>query len=237
MDAAIVIALIALAGSVLSTVATVFGAPALQARREGKEVLKRYEQPLLDAAYELQSRLYNILDGKFAFADTYVMGARKPRHKAAVETTLYVFAQFFGWQEIIRRDIQFLSFGRDRKTRTVEDLLTKVSETFLRDTPYGSQFMIWRVEQRGLGERMIITSDGERTCMGYATFVQKRSAMREWLQPIEEDLRHIGEGGRKRLIKLQNLLLELVWVLDPKHLHTPSSLEKIRPTSSRSKSP
>jgi hypothetical protein len=35
MDAAAVIALIALAGSIFSTLATVFGTPVLQARREG----------------------------------------------------------------------------------------------------------------------------------------------------------------------------------------------------------
>jgi hypothetical protein len=39
MNTAIVIALIALAGSVLSTIVTLFGAPALQARRDAKKFL------------------------------------------------------------------------------------------------------------------------------------------------------------------------------------------------------
>jgi hypothetical protein len=61
MNTAIVIALIALAGSVFSTIVTVFGAPALQARHDAKKALDNYREPLLAAAYELQARLYNIL--------------------------------------------------------------------------------------------------------------------------------------------------------------------------------
>jgi len=47
MNTAIVIALIALAGSVFSTIVTVFGAPALQARHDAKKALDNYREPLL----------------------------------------------------------------------------------------------------------------------------------------------------------------------------------------------
>src|SRR5438128_12283393 len=103
MDAAIVIALIALVGSVLSTVATVFGAPAFQARREARKVLDTYREPLLAAAYELQARLHNILCN--SFAEDYILGNKAKKQDAALQSTLYVFAQFFGWREIIRREI------------------------------------------------------------------------------------------------------------------------------------
>jgi hypothetical protein len=49
MNTAIVIALIALAGSVFSTIVTVFGAPALQARQDAKKALDNYCEPLLAA--------------------------------------------------------------------------------------------------------------------------------------------------------------------------------------------
>ena len=67
--------------------------------------------------------------------------------------------------------------------------------------------MIWRVEQRGIGECMIVTSDGKSTCMGFATFVGQRAKMAEWLDPLERDLRQMNEGGRARLTNLQHLLL------------------------------
>ena len=95
------IALIALAGSVLSTIVTVFGGPALQARHDAKKVLYNYREPLLAASYELQARLYNILQLKFV--EKYISDDTTGKRDSAVESTLYVFAQFFGWREIIRR--------------------------------------------------------------------------------------------------------------------------------------
>jgi len=51
---------------------------------------------------------------------------------------LYVFAQFFGWREIIRREVQYLRFSRDRQTPKIGRLLQEVSEAFLSDK-HGSQ--------------------------------------------------------------------------------------------------
>lgn len=223
MDPAIVIALIALVGAILSTLATVFGTPVLQARREAKAVLARHREPLLAAAYELQARLHNILCNRFV--EDYVLRTKARKQDAALESTLYVFAQFFGWREIIRREIQFLRFPKDDETREVARILRNISEAFLTDE-YGRQFMIWRVEQRGLGERMIVTTDGTPTCMGYATFVEQRATMTEWLDPVERDIKEIDEGGRKRLTKLQHLLLELVRKLDEDRTRYPFTLEK-----------
>jgi hypothetical protein len=223
MDAAVVIALIALAGSIFSTLATVFGAPVFQARREAQAVLSRHREPLLAAAYELQSRLHNILCNRFV--ENYVLATRAGKQDAALESTLYVFAQFFGWREIIRREIQFLRFPEDQETREVSRILRDIGETFLTDR-YGRQFMIWRVEQRGLGERMIVYTNGTPTCMGYATFVDERGMMKEWLEPLERDLRDIGQDGSERLKKLQHLLLELVQRLDKDRTRYPFTLEK-----------
>jgi hypothetical protein len=223
VDAAIVIALIALAGSVLSTVATVFGGPAFQARREARKVLETYREPLLAAAFELQARLHNILCRDFI--DDYVIGNKAGKQHAALESTLYVFAQFFGWREIIRREVQFLRFARDEETREVARLLRDIAETFLADS-YGPQFMIWRVEQRGLGERMIVEPNGRPACMGYASFLEQRATMTEWLEPLERDLRQIGDDGRRRLTDVQHLLVDLVRKLDEKRTRYPFELEK-----------
>jgi hypothetical protein len=223
MNTAIVIALIALAGSVLSTVVTVFGAPALQARRDAKKALDTYREPLLAASYELQARLYNILQLKFV--EKYISDDAAGKRTPATESTLYVFAQFFSWREIIRREVQYLRFSRDRQTREIGRLLQDIGETFLSDK-YGSQFMIWRVEQRGLGERMILSADGKMTCLGYASFIDHRSTMQEWLQPLESDLENLRDGGRRRLTQLQHLLLELVRQLDDKQKRYPFELKK-----------
>jgi hypothetical protein len=213
MNTAILIALIALAGSLFSTILTLFGAPALQARRDAKKTLDNYREPLLAASYELQSRLYNILQLKFV--EKYISSDTGEKRDSAIESTLYVFAQFFGWSEIIRREVQYLRFSRDEQTREIGGLLRDVTETFL-DDKYGPQFMLWRVEQRGLGELMIVSSDSKMTCLGYASFVEKRSSMERWLGPLKDDLENVQNGGRMRLTELQHLLLELVTRLDDK---------------------
>jgi len=220
---AIVLALIALAGSLFSTVATTFGFSALQARRDASKALDIYREPLLAASYELQARLYNILQLKFV--EKYIREDKAGKRKAAMESTLYVFAQFFGWREIIRREVQYLRFSRDRQTRKVAQLLSDIGDTFLTDK-YGPQFMIWRVEQRGLGERMIAATDNKVTCLGYASFIEHADTMAEWLRPIERDLEGIGEEGRQRLTELQHLLLELVTRLDDKHKRYPFEMKR-----------
>jgi len=228
MHTALIIAMIALAGSVASAVITVFGAPVLQARRDAKKALDSYREPLLAAAYELQARLYNILELKFI--EKYVTDDTGGKRRSAIESTLYVVAQFFGWREIIRREVQYLRFSRDTQTREIAALLRNVEETFLSDK-YGPQFMIWRVEQRGLGERMIISADNKLACLGYASFIDNRATMNEWLEPLENDFEHLEDGGRQRLAELQHLLLQLVKQLDDKQKRYPFQLTAARATA------
>jgi hypothetical protein len=149
VTAAIVIALIALVGTILTAVLTTFGTPALQDRREARRVLQAYRQPLLGAAFELQSRLHNILAQEFQ--RDYLDSPDPQRRAAAIDTTLYVLAQYFGWTEIIRREIQLLRFPRSGETQAIALLARGISEAFLSDE-YGTALMIWRVEQRGIGE-------------------------------------------------------------------------------------
>jgi hypothetical protein len=226
VDAAIIIALIALAGSIFSTAATVFFSPMLQARREAKVKLETYREPLLASAFELQSRLHNILGNRFL--EKFLFDETRAKQDAALQSTLYVFAQYFGWREIIRSEVQFLRFPRDTQTRDTARLLQDIGETFLTDE-YGDQFMIWRVEQRALGERMITTATGSPRCMGYAEFSDERETMSEWLDPLERHLKNLGDGGRRRLAALQHRLLELVNRLDPEHTRYPFELQKAEP--------
>lgn len=78
-------------------------------------VLSRYREPLAGAANDLQSRLYNILTMDFFVRHEEATG----RLDEALRTTLFRLAQYFGWTEILRRDIQFLSFPQAADTRRV----------------------------------------------------------------------------------------------------------------------
>jgi hypothetical protein len=223
MSTALILALIAIAGSLASTVVATFGLPAIQAKRDSKKVLDTYREPLIAASFELQSRLYNILS--LDFVGKWVKDERTGKRDAAIHSTLYVFAQFFAWRELIRREVQYLRFSRDEQTRIFAQLLRDIGEEFLADR-YGQQFMIWRVEQRGLGERMIVPADGGKACLGYAAFLDQRGMMDEWLNPIERDLENIDDGGRKRLTNVQHLLVDLIRQLDDNKKRYPFAIDK-----------
>jgi hypothetical protein len=226
VDAAIVIALIALAGSLLTTVATVFGTPHLQARREATVVLETYRGPLLEAAYELQSRLYNTLSADKRFADAYLADNSRGKQEAARLTTAYVFAQYFGWREIIRRRIQYLRFRRNSDTQKTSELLVEIEEAFLTDK-HGEQLMVWRLEQRGIGERMVVDSDERLRCVGYSEFVDERMFEDHLLEEIVRDFERLDDGGRARLRELQHLLVRLVRKLDPNKIRYPQELGRV----------
>ncbi|HEU0318864.1 MAG TPA: hypothetical protein VFR49_16135, partial [Solirubrobacteraceae bacterium] len=154
----------------------------------------------------------------------YIVGDKAEKGDAAVQSTLYVFGQFFGWREIIRREVLFLRFANNAKTREIARLLRDICETFLTDE-YGPKFMVWRVEQRGIGERMIDGGNGKMTCIGYASFIEQRARMQDWLDPLERDLRSFGAADRPRLTELQHLLLELVRQLDEEQTRYPFTME------------
>jgi hypothetical protein len=223
MSAAAIIALIALAGSVISSAIAVFGASAVQSRSAAKRRLDDYREPLLAACYELQARLYNIV--RLSFIEKYVIGEQAGKRDAAVDTTLYVFAQYFGWYEILRREVQYLRFPRNSQTKKTALFLRNIEEAFLSDS-FGNQCMIWRVEQRGLGERMIEYNDHKAFCMGYASFRAQRASMEEWLDDLERDLTSLDDGGRERLTVLQHLLLDAVRQLDTKDRRYPFDMRK-----------
>src|SRR4029079_17510762 len=86
-----------------------FRLSSLEVRRETETVLAKYREPLLGADYELQGRLWNILD--LDFLRKYCVGGDEAQRTYAVENTLFVIAQYFGWSEILRSEIQFLSFS------------------------------------------------------------------------------------------------------------------------------
>jgi hypothetical protein len=183
-----------------------------------EEVLKRYREPLAAAAFDLQSRLYNIRRkdflGKFGtgrFADE------------AMWTTLFRMAQYFGWTEILRRDIQFLSFPEDDETRRIAHLQSEIARRFLTDEP-GHALMIWNDEQRGLGERMILSEDGKVMCTGYDAFRARDEAFGPWRRRVEEGLK--DPASRERLREVQHLLCELVESLDERRVRYTRDLDR-----------
>jgi hypothetical protein len=182
---------------------------------DAEAVLSRYREPLVAAAYDLQSRLYNILHNNFL---AIYGGQESERRDEAITSTLFRFAQYFGWTEILRQDIYSWKFTEDADTRAVGELLQEVQNSFRSDA-YSREFMLWSDEQRAIGELMIMQDGNAKTCIGYARFIEiYKDGLAHWLNRLEEHLRD-GIGSRdERLSFIQGDLRRLVIQLDPRQV-------------------
>lgn len=182
---------------------------------DAEAVLSRYREPLLAAAYDLQSRLYNILHNRFL----EIYGAEdSERREEAVTSTVFRFAQYFGWTEILRQDIHSWRFTEDEDTRAVGELLQEVQSLFRTDAHW-STFMLWSDEQRAIGELMIAQDGSAKTCFGYARFIEiYEGGLARWLDRLKQALNNGVGSSDVRLSLVQGVLRRLVIQLDPSEL-------------------
>jgi hypothetical protein len=224
MDAAVILALVtALASLVIALANTVvthrlrLAEAASEREAEAEAVLERYRGPLVAAAFDLQDRLDNLINPKRDFLAAYG-GRRNPLRAEAIRTTLYRVGQYLCWVEIMRADRQSLQFREPDHTRAVADLVGEVGRTFA-DDRYGRDFMLWREEQRAVGERMIERHGDEAGCVGYATFAEHyKMTYSRWLGRFEEKLDRDTALSSRRLPALRETLRALVKALDPEEL-------------------
>jgi hypothetical protein len=196
---------------------------------EALRIVARYRDPLLRSAFDLQSRLYNVLrPGGFR-------GGRSPEYFRL--STLFVIAEFFGWLEIIRRDMQFLDLGATGVTRELNTRIAHIQDCFAATTKSTDEYYIYRAEQRAIGELMISptspgTSPGPRSeCLGYATFVMKNENPRysQWFERLSREIQRLPERKSPRLVKVQHALIDLLDLLDPELERFPSSRSRLQP--------
>src|SRR5450432_2250639 len=89
-------------------------------RAATEQTARQFREPLGRAAYELQSRIFNIVKG--GFLELYLDGGTERTHAYAINHTVFVIAQYFAWTELIRREIQFIDLGADAETRRLAQL-------------------------------------------------------------------------------------------------------------------
>ena len=190
---------------------------------ESEKALSRYREPLARAAYDLQSRLYNILEQGLIAA--YFDNGDERERSYVVDNTAFLIAQYLAWTEIIRRDIQYIDLGQDEETRKLARLQDGIYAIFQTDR-FNRIFRIFAGEQRAIGERMIRDAERGPECAGYAAFLdQLAKAPDPLLEPIREDVRNLStrfQDARPRLGALQNALIDLLAFLDPNFIRFPA---------------
>jgi hypothetical protein len=203
-------------------------------RMEVEELAMRYRIPLMHAAFDLQSRLYNICRLRFLqrfSADT----SSAQEREYAIDNTLYLIGQYLCFSEIIRRGMLFVSDRR--QDRAFTEAMERVRDWFASTETDDRTLCLFRGEQRAVGEVMLVESaklfpgDPRWDCLGYATFVKSLQdpdverwfgSLRQSLETLTSDLEHHDQ----RLKELQHALLDLLTLLDPNHEHLPEGLRQ-----------
>jgi hypothetical protein len=226
MSTTVLVALIASLCSMLVAVGNLYWTTRqnTKERREAAQAeLDRYREPLLSAADEIGNRIDVIRNEYFfIYLDT-------DRHEHAILSTLYRFAQYFAWTEILYGHSGHLRLAASKRTATVSETLARIAST-LADDRYDrtdrrdcttSQLGIWREEQRAIGELMRGCNTVPE-CIGYSAFVdiyQDRYA--KWFAAFASQLEFAFRprpaakaNGSDRLDQLQGLLAKLLVELD-----------------------
>jgi hypothetical protein len=232
--AAIVLALLAGALSLFNSVYTTRLASRLEEERRAKtkaellaELMARYRDPLLQTAFDLQSRIYNIVEQ--GFLQTHYCNGTDSTKEYARENTLYVLADYLGWVEILRREVRFLDLGDEVANRAWTERLVAVRITLLSDR-FSPRFRIFNGQQRAIGEIMIKADDDERPeTVGYAGFLacQQKPEFDRWFADLRADIDALANepkaGHEERLVALQGALVDLIDLLDPNQVRIQSS--------------
>ncbi len=191
---------------------------------EVEELFTRYRDPLLRASFDLQSRMYNIVQR--GFIETYYVDDRPDHKEYARENTLFVLAEYLGWAEILRREVRFLDVGGEADNKVWVERLRAVRNA-LQHGVYSPVFQVLNGYQRAIGEVMIVPvadpADGSprQETMGYAAFVTRRrddEDFARWFARLAEDIERMSQDpGRhdQRLVALQRALVDLIEFLDP----------------------
>ncbi len=231
--------LAALISAVGAVVSVWYGHRATRGERmdAAEDLATRFREPLLQAAFNLQTRIYNIIELDFFGRFLGESNTKEDREYAELNT-MYLFAQYFCWLEVLRRHAQFLDPRNDQTNRAVVGVLEAVRDAFADSISIAEPtFRLFRGEQRALGEVMLVRVADPQPgaprweCRGYAAFVEalEREQVTRWFRRLEEDIAVTArdrQGHDARLRVIQRRLMDILDVLDPDSRRVPSHLRK-----------
>jgi hypothetical protein len=129
--------------------------------------IAQLREPLSRAAYDLQSRLFNILRGGVL---GFVRAGNERERSYVLDNTVFLVAQYLCWTELTRREVQYIDLGKDEETRCLQRLQDNIYGLW-GTSRYPPIFCIFAGEQRAIGEALIQAGPRGLECMGYGAFL------------------------------------------------------------------
>lgn len=215
-------------------------------RRDLESIFQKYRDPIVLAADELSIRFKEICedDGVDYLASSVleIVPARVESNwsvdpyyrRYKFESTIYRLCAFFGWCELYRQEVVFLRSGQAEHNSELKDAVDAVREALadgqLNDASNWMEWrdrLIFREEQRAIGESMICNAGNFRTIMGYAQFVdilrdQSGGLRLRWFNLVREFFVDMeAQPLDFRLVRAKALyvrLVDLIAALDGSHV-------------------
>jgi hypothetical protein len=244
MDTALIVAVVSGIIAVISASVTVWGSlfsasrslkfEAAKEKARVEQEVGRYQEPFATAIYDLQSRIYNLVQG--GFAPRFMAEGSLRERNYAIENTTFVFAQYFCCAELLRRGIHSSGHGVSLINHDAVHTQDLVSNTLATDR-FGRRFLIFAGEQRAIGEALIQATPARTECMGYRQFLLEKSdgndTMLDMLRGEIRDELVSTDQDNSRLRELHYLLILLLYHIDPLFRRFPKSHRKFLTGESR----
>ena len=174
-----------------------------------------YVNPFLDVCEDLQSRLYNLLQGN----GLSVLRARYPNRDFA-EETLHMIARYFAWERIVFR------YGPYTRDPEVIRLTEAVRDSFASSQLTVGPFCFFRGEQQTFADLMIVrreeSSGVEFDTLPLSSFrelvshppLEDLEAVTQSLESLKSATSRSELGGADRLVTVHHNLVDLLTYLE-----------------------
>jgi hypothetical protein len=223
-----------LAGLFLKEVVFVRSFERWKARRLLEDASRKYREPIALAAIELCNRLSDVCDD---YPPTYLMtdvlsveisgspenSANDPHYQRyRLVSTVYRLCALLGWIELYRQDTTFLEPNEADPVRRVDESIfairSDLADGQLNTAPDWSRWydaLLFREEQRAIGECMIVGTVGNRGVMGYAQFsslypADVLSDQTRWIRAAAGFVVDPRDEKDFRMVRMQRLIVHLV---------------------------
>lgn len=183
-----------------------------------RQEILRWANPVLEAVLHLQSRLDNILhDHAYPALDKNFDGMLKETWSISyaylMPSTLYSFASFFAWVRMLRERMSFELFRNHKEKDRFYAAIRGVQDALSDWPPHGYECsgpdtQVFTMQQRAIGEMLIVPNANKPECMSYHAFLSKwtTDAFQSRLSPLCLLLEGLQPADKCRWKRLQATL-------------------------------
>lgn len=175
-----------------------------------RQEIVRWANPILGSVEELVGRLDNVLShkGYVALSKNYsdrINPDWSISYDYFMSSTLYLFGQYFAWIQMLREKMNFELFQSQDEKDAFFKAIRQVSSALGGFPPkyyfVGNDMQVFRLQQRAIGELLIIKEKDCLGCLSYPDFLLRMNdpsfslhliplrRLLEGLEPIEDDAR------------------------------------------------